>query len=166
MSAPFISVNQNILSKISRIIIWGEIPTITILYAYTASPAIMLLILATTPRPALFLPRQCRWSTLPYSCVGELGAYSALLGQREIRLKISFHREGSDVIFFFLYNGLVGKSVNCSIDLLFRGCWIVKNITIYYFLNFSLRRLLSYASLYTFSFALWINAVVFDKGFV
>lgn len=150
---------------ISRIIIWGEIPTITVFYAYTAASAIMLLILTTTPRPSLLIPGDCWWGSLPYSCVWELGTYSTLLGQRKIRLKVSLHCESSNVVFFFLYNGFIGKSVNCSTYLFFWCCWVIKNITKYIYLNFSLRRLLSYASLSTFSLALWINAVVFDRGF-
>lgn len=150
---------------ISRIIIWGEIPTITVFYADTAPSAIMLLILATTPRPSLFVTGKRGWSSLPYSGVGVLGTDSTLLGQGKICLEISFHCECSNVVFFFLYNCFVGKSVNCSAYLLFWGCRVVKNVTTYYNLNFSLRRLLSYASLSTFSFALWINAVVFERGF-
>lgn len=113
---------------ISRIIIWGEIPTITVFYADTAPSAIMLLILATTPRPSLFVTGKCRWSSLPYSGVGVLGTDSTLLGQGKICLEISFHCECSNVVFFFLYNCFVGKSVNCSAYLLFWGCRVIKNV--------------------------------------
>ncbi len=163
-SAPFISVNQNILSIISRIIIWGEIPTITVFYAHTATSTIMLLILTTTPTPTLLITRKRRWRSLPYSCMRVLGAYSTLLGQRKVSLEVSLHCQCSNVVLFLLYYRLVCKSVNCSTYLLLWSRRIIENITKYYFFYFSLRRLRNYASLSTFYLALWMNAVVFESG--
>lgn len=103
-----------------------QVPPVLVTNRMVATPTVLVLVHAATPRVVLFVPR--RPELLPYSCVRPLHADFGLLGQGQVGPEIGLHGLGSNIVLFLLNHSLVGQPVHGRSDFLLAGSRVVKNI--------------------------------------